>query len=509
MARERRRERRTRGAGSSVKQAPWREVVNRFPPVEPLSADELQMIQDRSLRVLEDIGIEFLHERALDILEAGGADVNRETRRVRFDRGLVNDAIAKAPSEFRLHARNPDRSITIGGNRVAFCPVASPPFVHDLDGGRREGNFKDYCDFLRLGQSLNALHFFGGYPVEPTDLPAASRHLDCLAAFVTLTDRAWHAYSLSAERIDDALSIIGIARGKSREALKAEPSIVTVINANSPLRFDTPMLDGLMAMAEHNQPVIITPFTLCGAMAPATVAGALTQQNAEALAGLTMVQLTNPGAAVAYGGFTSNVDMKTGAPAFGTPEYTRAAMIGGQLARLNGVPYRSSNVNASTSVDAQAAYESQMSLWGAVMGHANIVLHGAGWLEGGLVASFEKMIIDADTIQMMAEIMEPIEVTDAAIGIEAMRDVGPGGHFFGTQHTLDRYETAFYEPMISDWRNFEAWQEAGAPDAARRANTLYKKMLEAYEPPPLDPAIAEELDAFVARRKTEMGQQAA
>ncbi len=507
MARERRRGRRTRAAGSAVRQAPWREVVNRFPPVAPLSEDEVRFIQDRSLRVLEEVGIEFLHDRALDILQAAGADVDRDTRRVRLDRGLVAQAIAAAPPEFRLHARNPDRTIAIGGNRIAFCPVASPPFAHDLDGGRREGNFKDYCDFLRLGQSLNALHFFGGYPVEPTDLPAASRHLDCLSAFATLTDRAWHAYSLGAERIDDAISIICIARGRTREEIKAEPSIVTVVNANSPLRFDTPMLDGMMTMAEHNQPVIVTPFTLCGAMAPATVAGALTQQNAEALAGLALVQLANPGAPMVYGGFTSNVDMKTGAPAFGTPEYAKAAMIGGQLARLNGLPYRSSNANASTSVDAQAAYESQMSLWGAVMGHANIVLHGAGWLEGGLVASFEKMVIDADTIQMIAETMTPVEVTDDEIGIEAMRDVGPGGHFFGTRHTLERYETAFYEPMVSDWRNFESWREAGGPDAAARANTLYKKILDAYEPPALDPAIAEELDAFATRRKAEIGRR--
>ncbi|MDG2480100.1 MAG: trimethylamine methyltransferase family protein [Alphaproteobacteria bacterium] len=504
MARERRRERRTRGASIGVRQSPWREVVNRFPPMTPVSQDELEFIQGRSLKVLEEIGIEFLHDRALDILAAGGADVNRDTKRVHFDRGLVTEAVGKAPAEYPLHARNPERTIMIGGNRIAFCPVASPPFAHDMDGGRREGNFKDYCNFLRLAQSLNALHFFGGYPVEPTDLPAATRHLDCLSAFVTLTDRAWHAYSLGAERIDDALSIICIARGKTRDEIRSEPSIVTVINANSPLRYDTPMLDGLMAMAEHGQPVIITPFTLSGAMAPSTIAGALTQQNAEALAGLTMVQLTNPGAPVAYGGFTSNVDMKTGAPAFGTPEYTRAAMIGGQLARLNGVPYRSSNVNASTSVDAQAAYESQMSLWGAVMGHANIVLHGAGWLEGGLVASFEKMVIDADTIQMITEVMQPIEVTDKAIGIEAMRDVGPGGHFFGTQHTLDRYDTAFYEPMVSDWRNFESWEEAGGSDAATRANALYKQLLSDYEAPALDPAIAEELEGFVTRRKTEM-----
>ena len=504
MARQSRPSRRPRRQRSALHQLAWREVVNRFPPLEAISRDELAFIQDRSLRVLEEIGIEFLHDRALDILADAGADVDRATKRVRFPRALVGEAVANAPPEFTLHARNPERSITIGGNRITFCPVASPPFAHDLERGRREGNFADFCDFLRLGQSLNSLHFFGGYPVEPTDLPAAGRHLDCLSAFVTLTDRAWHAYSLGPERIDDALSIISIARGKSREKLKSEPSIVTVVNANSPLRFDTPMLDGMMAMAEHGQPVIVTPFTLAGAMAPATVAGAVTQQNAEALAGMTLVQLVNPGTPMVYGGFTSNVDMKTGAPAFGTPEYARATMIGGQLARLNGVPYRSSNANASTSVDAQAAYESQVSLWSAVMSHANIVLHGAGWLEGGLVASFEKMVIDADTIQMITEVMEPVEVTNEAIGMAAMADVGPGGHFFGTQHTLERYETAFYAPMVSDWSSFENWQEAGSVDAAGRASRLARGFIESWEAPALDPAVAEELAAFVARRREEI-----
>ena len=503
MAREGRRERRSTAA--AIHQLPWRDVVNRFPPVEPLSADELAFIQDRSLRVLEEIGMEFLHDTALEVLEKAGAEVDRAKRHVRLPRELVKASVARAPAQFTLHARNPARNRILGGNHINFCPVASPPFCHDLDGGRREGNFEDYCKFLKLGQSFNILHFFGGYPVEPTDLPAASRHLDCLSAFVTLTDRAWHAYSLGAERIEDALEIAAIARGRSRQELKAEPSIVTVVNANSPLRYDTPMLDGLIKMAEGGQVVILTPFTLSGAMAPATVAGALTQQNAEALAGITLVQLINPGCPVIYGGFTSNVDMKTGAPAFGTPEATRAAMIGGQLARLNGVPYRSSNPNASTSADAQAAYESQMSLWGAVMGHANMILHAAGWLEGGLVASFEKFIIDVDTLQMMAEVLTPIEVTDEAIGIEAMRDVGPGGHFFGTQHTLERYETAFYEPIVSDWRNFESWEAAGAPDAQRRANTICRKVLEAYQPPELDVAIADRLSDFVARRKREIG----
>jgi trimethylamine--corrinoid protein Co-methyltransferase len=504
MSRDRARHRERRDKGGHLHQLPWRTITNPFPPLEVVSADELRMIQDRSLTVLEELGMEFLNDKALDLLERSGADVDRGNRRVRFDRGLVAEAMAKAPQRFTLHARNAERNLEIGGNHVVFCPVASPPFASDLDNGRREGNFDDYSKFLKIGQSLNILHLFGGYPVEPTDLPALTRHLDCLSAFVRLTDRAWHAYSLGRDRIEDALDIIAIARGIDRERLKTEPSIVTVVNANSPLRFDGPMLDGLLRMADHHQPVIVTPFTLCGAMAPATVAGALTQQNAEALAGMTLIQLASPGAPVVYGGFTSNVDMKSGAPAFGTPEYTRAALIGGQLARLNKVPYRSSNANASNAPDAQAAYESQMSIWGAVMGHVNIMLHGAGWLEGGLVASFEKMIIDADMLQMIAEVLRPIEVTDAEIGIEAMADVGPGGHFFGTAHTLERYEHAFYEPIVSDWRNFESWQEAGSPDAATRANRIWKQILADYQPPPLDPAVDEELAAFVSRRKAEM-----
>ena len=495
------RERRTKGARQ---QPARRHPVNPFPPLEAVSRDELAHIQDRSLAVLEEIGIEFLNERACAVLQDAGADVDRAASRVRLPRQLVADAMARAPRTFTLHARNPHRALAIGGNRIAFTPVASPPFAHDLARGRREGSFRDFCDFLRLAQGLNCLHFFGGYPVEPTDLPAATRHLDCLAAFVTLTDRAWHAYSLGAERIDDALSIICIARNLTRQELKEQPSIVTVVNANSPLRFDTPMLDGLMMMAEHNQPVIVTPFTLAGAMAPASIAGALTQQNAEALAGMTLVQLVSPGAPVVYGGFTSNVDMKSGAPAFGTPEYSRATMIGGQLARLNGVPYRSSNVNASTSVDAQAAYESQISLWSAVMSHANIVLHAAGWLEGGLVASFEKMVIDADTIEMISQVLEPVVVTEEEIGITAMEEVGPGGHFFGAGHTLERYDTAFHAPMVSDWRNFESWEGAAATDAAGRASRIADELIASWQAPSLADDIAAELDDFVARRKAEI-----
>jgi len=507
MTRPARRRRRDRGGG--IPQPPWRRLVNAYAPIEVLSADQVESIHRASLRILEEIGMEFLSDEALDVLAAAGADVDRETRRVRLDRGLVEGAIARAPAEFTLHARNPARDVTLGGTHLAFCPVGSPPNVSDLDRGRRPGSFADFCDLVRLAQSLQTLHFFGGYPVEPADLPVATRHLDCHRAFITLTDRVWHVYSLSRQRIDDGIAMAAIARGIDREALAASPGLITVVNTNSPLRFDGPMSEGVMAMARAGQAVVVTPFTLAGAMSPVTLAGALAQQNAEALAGIALAQIARPGAPVVYGGFTSNVDMKSGAPAFGTPEYAKAALAGGQLARRYRLPYRSSNANAANAVDAQAAYESAMSLWAAVMGHANMVLHAAGWLEGGLVASFEKMVIDADMLGMMAAFLEPLEVTDETLALEAIREVGPGGHFFGAAHTLARYETAFHAPMVSDWRNFETWEEAGAQTATRRANGIWKRLLAEFEPPPIDPAVVEALDDFVARRKRDEGGRTA
>jgi trimethylamine--corrinoid protein Co-methyltransferase len=280
---------------------------------------------------------------------------------------------------------------------------------------------------------------------------------------------------------------------------------MTIINSNSPLKLDEVMCGGIIEMARRNQVVVLTPFTLAGAMAPVTIAGAVTQQNAEALAGLVLSQNVRAGAPFVYGGFTSNVDMKSGSPAFGTPEYMKSALLGGQLARRYGLPYRSSNVCAANTVDAQAAYESVFSLWGATMGGVNILKHGAGWMEGGLQASFEKLVLDADLLQMVAAFLTPLEVDDDALALDAMREVGPGGHFFGAAHTMERYSTAFYSPMISDWRNFETWQDAGSPTAYEKANRLYKTLLDEYEQPPLDPAVREELAAFVARRKEEGG----
>ncbi len=490
---------------AGVEQLDWQQPRNPYRPVEVVSADELESIHEASLQILQEVGMDFLHEEAKQILKEAGADVAPDGDRVRFDRGLVEAALGKAPRHFTLHARNPARNLEIGEGWCAFCSASSAPNSADRDRGRRPGNIEDYRAFLKLGQGLNIIHLFGGYPVEPLDIHASIRHLDCYSDFITMTDKVFHAYSLGRERNLDALEMTRIGRGITDEQLDREPSLFTIINSSSPLRLDTPMLQGIMEMARRNQVVVLTPFTLAGAMAPVTVAGAVAQQNAEALAGLVFTQLVNEGAPFVYGGFTSNVDMKSGAPAFGTPEYMRSAMLGGQLARRYDLPYRSSNVCAANTVDAQAAYESVFSLWGAIMGGVNLLKHGAGWMEGGLQTSFEKMVLDADLLQMVACFLTPLETDEAAMALDAVREVGPGGHYFGAAHTQARYKTAFYAPLISDWRNYEAWEEAGRPEAYGTANRVYKEVIASYEAPPLDPAIREELEAFVAKRKEEGG----
>ncbi len=383
--------------------------------------------------------------------------------------------------------------------------MASAPNVANRAKGRRPGTREDFDNLVKLGQSFDSIHFIAGYPVEPADIHPRERHLDALLDMVTFCDKPFHAYSLGRERITDGIEIARIARGIDRETLEREPSLFTIINSSSPLRLDNPMLEGIIQMARANQIVCLTPFTLAGAMAPVTVVGALAQQNAEALAGLVVAQTVRAGSPFIYGGFTSNVDMKSGAPAFGTPEYMQAALVGGQLARRYGLPYRSSNTCAANALDAQAAYESVFSLWGAVMGGVNLLMHGAGWMEGGLHASYEKMALDADLLGMVSHFLRPLKIDPEELALEAVRDVGPGGHFFGTAHTQARYRNAFFAPMISDWRNYESWREAGSPTAEDKAEQVWRERLERFVPPALDPAIREELEAFVARRKAEGG----
>ncbi|MHA1599675.1 MAG: trimethylamine methyltransferase family protein [Alphaproteobacteria bacterium] len=482
-----------------------RSLTNPLPPVEPLDTEALNRIIAAAFRLLREAGIEFQNARARDILKRHGARLDEASGIVRFDEALVREYVAHAPSSFRLHARNAMHEITIGGASINFAPVAGPPNVSDLDRGRRPGAFEDQCNLIRLDQALGVTHIAGASPVEALDLPAETRHLDFYRSQIFLTDRPWNASGIGRDRVLDAIEMVAIARGIDRNQLLGEPSLLSVINVNSPRRVDSALLEGLMAMSEHGQPCVVTPFTLAGAMSPITLAGALAQQTAEALAVITLIQMIRPGCPVIFGGFTSNVDMKTGAPAFGTPEYVKAALIGGQIVRALGLPYRSSNVNASNAVDAQAMQESSLSIWAAIMGHANLIYHSTGWLEGGLTASFEKAVLDADLIRAWSAILEPLQVTDETLALDAIMETPPGGHFFGAAHTLARFKTAFHEPLTADWRNFESWQMDGAKSATERANTLWKKLLDDFEPPPVDADMRAAIDDYVARRKAQIG----
>ncbi|MCS5674519.1 MAG: trimethylamine methyltransferase family protein, partial [Acidimicrobiales bacterium] len=425
--------------------------------------------------------------------------------RVRFDPELVESLIATAPTEFILHGREPHRDLKFGGDHLIYTSVASPPFVTGLGQGRRDGNRIDYRNLIKMGQVLNAIHTVAGYPVEPMDIHPSIRHLEATHDMLTLSDKTPFVYSLGRQRNLDAIEMVRIVRGVDTDTLDKETSIYSVINASTPLRYDTVMLHGIQEMSARNQLIIITPFTLAGAMAPVTIAGAVVLQNAEALAGIAYTQVVRPGSPVAYGGFTSNVDMRSGSPAFGTPEYWKACLLGGQLARRYRLPYRSSNVNASNSVDAQSAYESVIAIWGAVMGGVNLLLHGAGWLEGGLLTSYEKFVIDADLLNMVTEMLRPITVDDASLAVEAIAEVGPAGHFFGSTHTQERYASEHFQPMVSAWRNYESWDESGRLEAHQRAERLAHEIIAAHEEPPMLEDRRVELDEFVARRVQEGG----
>jgi trimethylamine--corrinoid protein Co-methyltransferase len=464
---------REKRASAGLQQIPWQRVSNPNPPLEILDGDQIAMIHDASMEVLEDVGMRIDCPRTRSLLAEHGLKVDEAATHVWFDRGFVEERVAMAPSTFKVRARNPERWLDFGGNSIIFASVGGPAFVNDRDKGRRPGTLAELEDGFRLLQSLNACHFIYSEFFACLDQPVAQRHLDSLLGCFTLTDKVPGASLLGRARAQDAVTMACIAHDA-------------------------------WAFAENGQPVVITPFTLSGAMSPATIPGALVQQNAEGLAGIALLQTINPGTPSVYGTFTSNVDMKTGAPAFGTPEYVKATLASAQLGRHYGLPVRASNTNASNVVDAQAAYESQMSLWACVMGHVNLVFHGLGWLEGGLTASFEKFILDAEMIQMLIETMKPLDIRKETLGVAAIKEVGPGGHFFGAADTLSRYETAFYSPMLSDWSNFENWEGNGGLTATDRAHRIWKDLLEAYEEPAMDLGIRDGLNDYVARRKEEI-----
>ena len=480
---------------------PFRAIHNPRPPYDWLDPEALERIHEASLHILENVGIEFLDDEALDIWQRAGAKVDRAARRVWPDRGLITQALATAPTSFRWRARNPAHDVMIGGDGVAFGPCGGMVYVSDLDRGRRMGRMDDYEKLLKLSQVCHALHFAAWEQVTAQDVPINTRHLHRVRAGLTLTDKVVMEGAHGRVITADTLAMMALVYGP----LDGDPVTGDVINVNSPLRYDGRMLGGLITYARAGQATFITPFILAGAMSPATMAAALAQGNAEVLAGAALTQLVRPGAPVLYGGFTTNIDLRSGSPAFGTPEGAWAALVGGQLARRYGLPYRGNGgLTTSKAADAQAVYESLWSLWPAVMGHTNLIMHAAGWLDGGLTVSFEKYVIDLENLAMFHHFLGGFGVDDDALGLAAIAEIGSSGHHLGTTHTQARYRTAFFPASLADRLPHDTWALAGSEDAATRANRLWKEMLAAYEQPPLDPAIADALDEYVARREREL-----
>ena len=490
-----------RSTGPSL--APLPRLTVPWAPLEVLEAAQVERILEAAFRVLEEAGLEIRNRAARDVYRRSGALVDDETQMVRLGRDIVVAGLAHAPERFVLHARNPDRHLHIGGNVVNFGPVSGAPFISDLEAGRRYGDLEAFRNILKLIHRLGIVHWQGGIVVEPVDVPVAIRHLAAYQAHIELADIVWATRGIGRAAAEDAIALSAIEHGCTVEDLASRPTLMSVTNVNSPRRVDEEILDNIMVMARHGQCVAITPFTLMGAMAPVTLAGALVQQTAEAIAIVALCQMLRPGAPCVLGSFTSNVDMRTGAPAFGTPEYVNGVLASAQIGRRLRLPVRTSAVNASPVVDAQSTYETAFSLQAAILSHSHLINHAAGWLEGGLSASLEKIIVDAELLRGWAEMLKPVVFDDDDLAVEAIKGVAPGGHFFGSPHTLARYETAFYRPLLSDWSNFENWTDAGARDATRRATGIWKQLLADYTPPPLDPAVKEAIDDYVARRTRE------
>ncbi len=500
----RRAEERRQRSESPLLKLPFRQLRNRLPPLELISSEQVEHLHQASMRILEEVGLDFLDAEALDLWAKAGARVDRAAQHVWLDRELVMETVAKAPPSFTWRARNPARNVFVGENAITFGPNGGMAYATDLDRGRRPGTMEDFENFLKLSQMCNVLHFACWEQVTPQEVPVSVRHLRRLSSAITLTDKALmeaaHGRIISADNI----ALTKIAFG-DHLAQGDGPIIGDVINVNSPLRYDARMLGGLITYARAGQVCFITPFILAGAMSPISIAAALAQQNAEALAGIALTQIVCPGAPVIYGGFTTNVDMKSGSPAFGTPEGAWALMVGAQLARRYHLPYRGSGSLTTSKVpDAQAAYETQWTIWPCVLAHTNLIMHAVGWLEGGLTASYEKFIIDAESLAMFYHFLDGFTIDDETLALDMIKEVGPGGHHFGTPHTQARFSTEFYQTFLADRLGYETWAAAGAWDAARRANAIWKDLLAQYEPPPLDPAIQEAVQDFVARREREL-----
>src|SRR5579875_335438 len=475
---------------------------NVMPRYEILSADAMAALDKGWRRLVSEVGVEFASERALDKFRAAGQRVEDHT--VFFDPDFLLEQVAKAPREFDVTARNPANSVHIGGDSMVFGSVYGPPFVRQGEV-RRDGTLEDFRNFTKLAQSFSVLDSAGGVICEPNDTPLDSRHLDMTYALQTLTDKVYMGNVVSGVNARDTIEMGAILFG-GREVIEQNPVSISLINCNSPLRWDDRMLDAQFEYSAANQPVVLTPFILMGAMSPVTIPAALVQQIAEALTGIALSQLIRPGCPVIFGSFLSNIDMQSGSPTFGTPESAIGLLCTGQIARRFGLPFRSGGGLTSSQVaDAQAGYEALMTLLPTFLAGTNWVMHSAGWLEGGLVAGYEKFIVDVELVQMMQQEFKPLEIDEGSLAFDAHVEVGHGGHFLGAAHTMERFRTCFYRPLLSSSENYERWMRNGGVDANGRAHKIYQQRLAEYEPPPLDDAVRAELEDFVARRRAELG----
>jgi len=477
-------------------------ITRKIPPTNLVSEEALVAIEGNAERILKEIGIEFRgHPRALDLFRDAGCDVDGD--RVRFPEGLARKLCETAPATYEQRARNPERSVQIGGDATVFAPVYGSPFVHDLDSGRRYGTRADFENFVKLAYLSPWMSHSGGTVCEPVDVPVNKRHLDMVRAHMVLSDKPFMGSVTAPQNAADSVVMARLLFGAPDGPL---PTVMTsLINANSPLVWDDTMLGAAEVYAEANQAAIITPFILAGAMSPVTVAATLSQVLAEVMSGIAFTQLVRPGAPVIFGTFVSTVSMQSGAPTFGTPEAAHAIYGAAALARRLGVPFRSGgSLTASKLPDAQSAYESASTLLPAMLAGTNFMLHAAGWMEGGLASSYEKFVMDCDQLGAMAKLAGGIQTDSTALGFDAFSEIGPGGHFLGCGHTQANFETAFHRFDLHDSNSVEQWEAEGRQSMADRANSRWKEMLKAYEPPPMDDAVREAIDDYVARRKAEM-----
>ncbi|WP_223425236.1 trimethylamine methyltransferase family protein [Tateyamaria pelophila] len=497
--------RRKRDAASTpVRKTNYRQLKNPFPPMDVFSADQIANMHATALRTLEDLGIKVILPEARKIFAAAGARVDEATEMVFIGRDIVDAALASAPRSIDCRAGHRDRDVLLELGSLVFQPGAGAPHATDLERGRRPGRGVDFRELVQLTHHFDVLQMMPPL-IEPQDIATNVRHYFTLDAQLTLSDKFPFVFSRGTPQVMDSFEMLRDFRGVSDEEFAANPYCYTIINTNSPRTLDIPMAQGLIDFARAGQVSIVTPFTLMGAMAPITVAGAITLSHCEALAAITLTQLTRAGAPVCYGTFTSNVDMKSGAPAFGTPSHFQASLAAGQLARFIGLPWRSAAGSASNINDVQAANENQMGLWGCLMAGATVIIHAAGWLEGGLSVSYEKLIADVEVLNMVAELCSGAQAGSDEIGFDALSEVNPGGHFFATGQTMARYNTEFYEPIVHDYANFGTWTERGAKDASTRATSVWKGILAADNRPDLDEARVESLRRFIEKRTAEGG----